>query len=101
MLTMPTLSAWQRSISETCRTTSTIACASGPPSRGAVEIEWVTLERAHAFQVTALFWSARSAGLSLGDRACLALAVQRDLPVMTADRVWAGLGLPIDIQLIR
>jgi ribonuclease VapC len=30
----------------------------------------------------------RGAGLSLGDRACLALAQQRDLPAMTADRAW-------------
>ncbi len=33
----------------------------------------------------------RSAGLSLGDRACLALAQQRQLPAMTADTAWAQL----------
>jgi ribonuclease VapC len=43
----------------------------------------------------------RRAGLSLGDRACLALAIDRDLPVMTADRAWASLGLNVDIQVIR
>jgi ribonuclease VapC len=30
-------------------------------------------------------------GLSLGDRACLAAARSRDLPVLTADRAWAKL----------
>lgn len=40
-------------------------------------------------------------GLSLGDRACLALAVDMRLPVLTADRVWADLDLGIDIRLIR
>jgi len=33
--------------------------------------------------------STRSAGLSLGDRACLALSNQQSLPAMTADAAWA------------
>lgn len=43
----------------------------------------------------------RSLGLSLGDRCCLALALSRALPVMTADRGWANLDLGINIQVIR
>lgn len=42
------------------------------------------------------------AGLSLGDRACLALARQLNLPAVTADRVWEELGLvPAGVVLIR
>jgi len=40
-------------------------------------------------------------GLSLADRACLALAVEQKAAVLTADRVWAELKLGIDIQLLR
>ncbi len=43
----------------------------------------------------------RGRGVSLGDRFCLALAQERGLPVYTADRAWADLGLDLDIRLIR
>ena len=40
-------------------------------------------------------------GLSLGDRACLALGLIRELPVVIADRNWARVSLDLDLQLIR
>ncbi len=40
-------------------------------------------------------------GLSLGDRACLALAQFRNLPVLTAEKNWQKLKIDVDIQLIR
>jgi ribonuclease VapC len=43
----------------------------------------------------------RHLGLSLGDRACLALGLRVDLPVLTAEHKWVGLNLGIDIRLIR
>lgn len=43
----------------------------------------------------------RKLGLSLGDRACLALAVQLQSPVATGDKAWAQLDLGIKIELIR
>jgi PIN domain nuclease of toxin-antitoxin system len=41
----------------------------------------------------------RQLGLSLGDRACLALGRRLGVPVVTADRTWLGLGF--DVQVIR
>lgn len=43
----------------------------------------------------------RPFGLSVGDRACLALAERERLPAYTADRMWARFDLGIEIRLIR
>lgn len=43
----------------------------------------------------------RHRGLSLGDRACLALGRHADLPILTADTKWIDLGLDLDIRMIR
>lgn len=39
--------------------------------------------------------------VSFADRVCLALAMTRKLPVLTGDRQWVGLGLPLEFELIR
>lgn len=43
----------------------------------------------------------RSSGLSLGDRACLALGIQTQLPVLTSDQAWSSLTIGVVVQLIR
>jgi ribonuclease VapC len=43
----------------------------------------------------------RSAGLSLADRACLALAARLDVPAVTADRAWLDLDLGIEVVCVR
>ena len=43
----------------------------------------------------------RELGLSLGDRACLALGLDREVTVYTADRAWTRLHLETGIKVIR
>ena len=54
-----------------------------------------------AEQVAQLYQSTQPLGLSLGDRACLALAQRLNIPALTTDRAWGDLNLGIDIQVIR
>jgi PIN domain nuclease of toxin-antitoxin system len=49
---------------------------------------------------TAELWSPGK-GLSLGDRACLALANVTDATAITADGRWAVDGLDVDVRMIR
>src|SRR5690349_17922391 len=43
----------------------------------------------------------RHLGLSLADRACLALAERERLPALTADHNWSKVNLGVEIRLIR
>lgn len=63
--------------------------------------EIVPLDEALAMAAGDLRLRTRSLGLSLADRACLALAAARGLPVLTADRSWAALDVGVEVQLIR
>ena len=53
-------------------------------------------------ELAAELWpQTRSLGLSLGDRACLALGLRSGLTVVTADRSWKNLRLGVKVQVIR
>jgi ribonuclease VapC len=43
----------------------------------------------------------RGSGLSLGDRACLALAESERLVAVTADARWSKLKLSVDVRVVR
>ena len=48
-----------------------------------------------------LVFQTRRLGLSLGDRACLALGIVLKAPVYTADKAWKNLKLGVRIHIIR
>jgi len=61
------------------------------------------LDEELAVQTGALYAETRRFGLSLGDRACLALARQEKMVALTGDRVWLELGpvIGVEVRLIR
>ena len=63
--------------------------------------EVIPFESDHARITGDLSTHTRTFGLSLGDRACLALGMALQVPVYTAERAWKKLKLDVRIQLIR
>jgi len=71
------------------------------PSTGSGTVEVVPFGDHEARETARLRVRTRSLGLSLADRAALALAISLRLPVLTADRSWKSLRLPVRIEVIR
>jgi ribonuclease VapC len=65
------------------------------------ELEVADFDSALAEAAGLLAVQTRGRGLSLGDRACLALARREGSPALTADNAWRNVDLGIDIQFIR
>ena len=53
-----------------------------------------------AYMAGALREAARSSGLSLGDRACLALGLAEGAPVVTVDRKWADVSAAVGVEVL-
>ena len=66
-----------------------------------LELETVDYDETQAFLSGELRAASKPFGLSLGDRACLALGVIKQLPVLTADRVWLSLPVQTEVRAIR
>ncbi len=71
------------------------------PALSRYGLQAVPFDEDLAERTGALRAKTKAFGLSLGDRACLALAEQSGLPVLTADRAWKETGLAIDVQILR
>lgn len=67
----------------------------------ALNLRVVPFDETAAASAGALRASTRAYGLSLGDRACLALAQSLKCKVLTADRNWKRVAIGVDIALIR
>ena len=61
----------------------------------------VPFDAAQAEVAGSLIWQTERFGLSLGDRACLALGLATHSPVYSADRAWAQLAVGVDVRLVR
>jgi ribonuclease VapC len=67
----------------------------------ATPIELVEFSTQQAVIAAALVLETQAQGLSLGDRACLALARERRILAITADKSWRRLNLGVEIETIR
>jgi PIN domain nuclease of toxin-antitoxin system len=66
-----------------------------------LELEIAEYNEAQAFATGTLLTVSKAYGLSLGDRACLALGMVMKLPILTADRVWLNVPLSTEVRVIR
>jgi ribonuclease VapC len=66
---------------------------------GAIAVEPFTT--ADAVEAARLRPLTTDAGLSLADRACLAVARRLSTAALTADQAWSGLALGVDVRTIR
>lgn len=75
-----------------------------PPAIHAVldplPIARVPMDEALAYDAGMLQPLTRSAGLSLGDRICLALARRLAVPALTADRAWLGVAAAVGAEVV-
>lgn len=70
-------------------------------SLGELDLLVIPFDAAQAMLAGKLRRDTRAAGLSLGDRACLALAMSSDAIAVTTDRGWEALTIPVSIELAR
>ena len=70
---------------------------------GGLRITAVDVDLSLALDASMLFTPTRTAGLSLADRLCLALAKRTDRRAVTADRAWSRVadGIGVEIEVIR
>jgi ribonuclease VapC len=68
---------------------------------GRMNLVEVPFDQGQALMAASLRDQTRKLGLSFADRACLACAVSRQLPMLTADRRLAEAKVGIEIHLIR
>ena len=66
-----------------------------------LQLEVVPYDEQQAMMTASFRVATKTFGLSLGDRACLALGRLLSFPVMTADTIWGKVELGVEVKLIR
>jgi ribonuclease VapC len=66
-----------------------------------LELDVVPFDRDQAYRTARLAATTAAYGLSLGDRACLALAQSRDQPALTTEREWDRVDAGVRVVCVR
>ena len=66
-----------------------------------LNLEIVPFDTDLAYKAGALLVQTRKLGLSLGDRACLALGLAQNRTVVTAEQLWSRLKIDVAVEIIR
>ncbi|MBD2446790.1 type II toxin-antitoxin system VapC family toxin [Nostoc sp. FACHB-152] len=66
-----------------------------------LNLEVVVFNEEQALKAGMMRPATKSIGLSFGDRACLALGILLNQPVVTTDRLWSNLSVGIEIRVVR
>lgn len=66
-----------------------------------LDLEVVAVDRRQAELAGLMREKTRTQGLSLGDRACLALAAHVGATAVTADRAWASVDVGVALEIVR
>ncbi len=67
----------------------------------ALGVRIVAFDPLQAEEAAALWPQTTAAGLSLGDRSCLALARREAVPAVTTDRSWSSVSVGVQIHVVR
>lgn len=66
-----------------------------------LNLEVILFNEEQALRAGMMRPATKAIGLSFGDRACLALGIILNQPVITTDRLWSNLNLGLEIRVVR
>ena len=66
-----------------------------------LNLEVIDFNQEQALKAGILRPITKSIGLSFGDRACLALGIILNQPVLTTDRLWGNINVGVEVRILR
>ncbi|MDB9310719.1 type II toxin-antitoxin system VapC family toxin [Aphanizomenon sp. CS-733/32] len=66
-----------------------------------LNLEVIDFNEKQALRAGMLRPNTKSIGLSFGDRACLALGIILNQPVLTTDRLWGSINVGVEVIVVR
>jgi PIN domain nuclease of toxin-antitoxin system len=66
-----------------------------------LNLEVIDFNEKQALKAGMLRPNTKSIGLSFGDRACLALGIILNQPVLTTDRLWGSINVGVEVIVVR